>query len=301
MNGENKADNGAVASAQTDTQLTSSNIFSSYQAFELAGRMANAFAKSTIVPKEYQGNPANCLIALEMANRLGSAPMMVMQNLHVINGRPGWSSQFIIAMINNSGRYNTELQYEIKGTGDDMECYAYATDLSGRKVTGPTITMKMAKSEGWLDRNGSKWKTMPEVMIRYRAASFFGKLNTPDLIMGIYSTDEVVEIASDQYVVIDDAGSGRDHIGQVLDEPNEPVPVGEAPAVYSDEAHDANTQTQGESETVQMAIDMAGQPALVCADCGVVIAKSEYEYANKKYGRPLCRTHQNDARKGVRM
>jgi hypothetical protein len=65
--------------------------------------------------------------------------------------------------------------------------------------------MKMAKDEGWLEKNGSKWKTMPEVMIRYRAASFFGRLNCPNMIMGIYSTDEVVEIGTDAYREIDPA------------------------------------------------------------------------------------------------
>jgi len=298
MNGENKPENEALAAARADTQLTASNIFSSFQAFELAGRMANAFSKSTIVPKEYQGNAANCLIALEMANRLGSGPMMVMQNLHVINGRPGWSSQFIIAMINNSGRYKTELQYEIKGAGDDMECYAYAFDRNGRKVTGPVITMKLAKAEGWLDRNGSKWKTMPEVMIRYRAATFFGRLNTPDLIMGIYSTDEVVEIASDQYAVIDSAGVGPERIELVLDEPTEPTPTGGAPAERLDGANSADPQPQGAGGSAQMAIDMASPPATACEDCGVLITKSEHEYSVKKYGRPLCRDHQNVARGG---
>ena len=82
----------------------------------------------------------------------------------------------------------------------DMECTAFTHDFTGHKVTGPTITMKMAKDEGWVDKNGSKWKTMPEVMIRYRAASF-GRLNCPDMIMGIYSREEVIELADDQYTV----------------------------------------------------------------------------------------------------
>src|SRR5699024_11596437 len=119
--------------------------------------------------------------------------MMVMQNLYVVNGRPAWSSQYIIAMINNSKKYKTEVQFEFEGKGDTMACTAFAEDYAGRVVKGPKITMTMAKAEGWVGKNGSKWKTMPEVMIRYRAASFFGRLNCPDLIMGLYSTDEVME------------------------------------------------------------------------------------------------------------
>lgn len=181
------------------------NIFSGFQEFQVAQRMAQALASSTIVPKDYQGNLGNCIIALEMANRLNTSPMMVMQNLYIVNGRPAWSSQYIVAMINASRKYKTELQYDLQGIGMNMICYAYAEDHNGHIVKGPTISMEMAKSEGWLDKNGSKWKTMPEVMIRYRAASFFGRLNCPDMIMGIYSTDEVVELGSDAYRDIDPA------------------------------------------------------------------------------------------------
>ena len=176
------------------------NIFSGSQQFALAQRMSQALASSTVVPKDYQGNIGNCLIALEMANRLNTSPLMVMQNLYIVNGRPAWSSQYIIAMINSSKKYKTELQFHIENIGTDaMSCYAWVEDHSGHKVTGPTISMEMARKEGWIDRNGSKWKTMPEVMIRYRAASFFGRLNCSDMIMGIYSTDEVIELGPDDY------------------------------------------------------------------------------------------------------
>lgn len=172
------------------------SVFSNADSFNLAQRMANALAQSTIVPKAYQNNAGNCMIAIEMASRINTSPMMVMQNLYIVNGNPAWSSQWIIAMINASGRYKTELQFEF---GDDpadggMSCRAYVEDFSGHTVYGPKITMKMADAEGWANKSGSKWKTMPEVMIRYRAASFFGRVNCPDMIMGIYSQDEVLDM-----------------------------------------------------------------------------------------------------------
>lgn len=181
------------------------NIFASSQSFQLAQRMAMALSSSTIVPKEYQGEHGlgNCMIALEMSTRLNTSPLMVMQNLYVVNGRPAWSSQYIIAMINSSRKYRTELQYDMQGSGDNMSCCAFAYDYNDHKVVGPTISMSMAKKEGWIDKNGSKWKTMPEVMLRYRAASFFGRLNCPDMIMGIYTQDEVIELNDDAYSVRD--------------------------------------------------------------------------------------------------
>lgn len=166
-------------------------IWTNPDAFSTAARMASALSKSTIVPKEYQRNEGNCIIAIEMANRLKVSPMMVMQNLYIVNGRPAWSSQYIIAMINNSKKYKTEIKYKIEGEGDDRSCMAYVEDYNGNIVEGPVISMKMAKDEGWSTKNGSKWKTMPDVMLRYRAASFFGRLNCPDMVMGMYSVEEV--------------------------------------------------------------------------------------------------------------
>lgn len=185
-------------SNEVSQQTKSSNIgdiWSDPKAFETAARMANALSSSTIVPKAYQGERGlgNCMIALEMANRLHTSPLMVMQNLYIVNGNPAWSSQYIIAMINNSKKYKTEIQFDIQGAGNEMSCYAYVETYDGRTVEGPLITMEMAEKEGWSTKDRSKWKTMPEVMIRYRAASFFGRLNCPDMIMGMYSVEEVLE------------------------------------------------------------------------------------------------------------
>lgn len=184
----------SMPSMSTQTGLV--NVFSDAKSFETALKMAECLSQSTIVPKSYQGNAGNCMIAIEMASRINTSPMMVMQNLYIVNGNPAWSSQWIISMINSSKRYKTELQYEFGHDPEDdgLSCRAWAEDLKGHRVYGPKITMKMAKEEGWLTKSGSKWKTMPEVMIQYRAASFFGRVNCPDMIMGIYSQEEVVDM-----------------------------------------------------------------------------------------------------------
>ena len=184
-----------------NTQLAlreDASIFSSGEKFEIAGRMAASLSKSTIVPKEFQNNANNALIAIELANRLGVSPLMVMQNLYVIYGRPSWSAQYMIAMINGSGKYDFELQYDEKTdkNGKPFSCQCW-TERHGRKVTGPIVDMDMAKAEGWINKSGSKWQTMPQMMLRYRAASFFGRMNCPELTMGIYTREEVIEIGAD--------------------------------------------------------------------------------------------------------
>lgn len=194
-----------MENTQVATQNQNSlSIFSNGESWSLAVKMATSLAQSTIVPKDFQGNANNALIAIELANRLQTSPFMVMQNLYVVYGRPSWSAQYIISMINGSGKYDMELQYEEKNdkSGKPFSCQCW-TEKAGRKVTGPIIDMDMAKAEGWVDKNGSKWKTMPQIMLRYRAASFFGRMNCPELTLGIYTREEVVEIGPDEYTVSD--------------------------------------------------------------------------------------------------
>lgn len=162
--------------------------------FALAQRQAKALASSELVPAAYKGNPANCLIALELAERTQSSPFMVMQNVHIIQGRPSWSSQFIIAAINGCGRF-APLQFRMAGEGDKRSCVAFAKVLdSGDVVEGPEVSMAMAREEGWSTKNGSKWKTLPELMLRYRAATFFGRLYAPEILMGMQSADEIADV-----------------------------------------------------------------------------------------------------------
>jgi len=178
------------------TTTSNNSVFSGIQAFEEAQRIAKALASSTLIPTQFQGQQgfANCLVALEIANRMNISPFLAMQHLHVIHGRPSWSSSFIIAMVNGSGRFSS-LRFEMSGEGDSLACYAVATDVkSEQELKGPTITMAMAKKEGWFSKNGSKWQTMPELMIRYRAAAFWGRLYASDLLLGIQSQEEVVDV-----------------------------------------------------------------------------------------------------------
>ena len=178
------------------TTTSSGSVFSGIQAFEDAQRIAKALASSTLIPPQFQGQQgfANCLVALEIANRMRMSPFQVMQNLHIIHGRPSWSSQFIIGLINGCGRFSP-LRYDVTGQGDTLACTCVATELtSSNDLRGPTVTMAMAKKEGWSTKSGSKWLTLPDLMIRYRAAAFWGRLYIPELLVGIQSQEEVVDI-----------------------------------------------------------------------------------------------------------
>lgn len=180
-------------STTVPSQSRELSAFSSLANFEVAQRMANALSNSDLVPTQFKGKVANCLVALEVAQRCQASPLMVMQNLNIIHGRPSWSATYIIAAINSSGRF-APLKFKIEGQGDQQSCAAWTTDKAGNVIEGPAVTIAMAKAEGWFDKNGSKWKTMPELMLRYRSASFFGRLYAPEILMGMRTDDEEREI-----------------------------------------------------------------------------------------------------------
>jgi hypothetical protein len=174
----------------------------SVQNFELAQREALAWSKGEIVPKAYKGNVPNCIIALDVARRLGASPLQVMQNLYVVHGTPSWSSTFLIAAVNHCGRYGS-LRYEEKGEpgSDDYGVRAWAVEKSsGERLNGSWITWKMVKAEQWLDKAGSKWKTMPEQMFRYRAAAFWQRTYAPEIGMGFQTVEEVQDVATPREV-----------------------------------------------------------------------------------------------------
>lgn len=177
---------------QAELIVKEKNLFSSADLFNHAQRVAGMLSKSDLTPKQFKDNVANCLIALEMANRIGASPLMVMQNLYIVHGKPAWSSTFLIATVNGCGKFSP-LRYE-EDAVDGGRTRAWAIDKSNNeKIYGVWVSMKMAKEEGWLDKAGSKWKTMPELMRRYRASAFFARQFAPELSMGIHTQEEVID------------------------------------------------------------------------------------------------------------
>jgi hypothetical protein len=162
------------------------------QSFELVQRAARLLAASTLVPKEYQNNLPNCVIALNMAQRMNADPLMVMQNLYLVHGRPSWSAQFLIATFNQCGRYNS-IKFEWQGSKGAREwgCRAYATErATGERIESAWITWGLVEAEGWSKRAGSKWLTIPDQMFMYRAASWLVRAYAPELSMGLHTAEE---------------------------------------------------------------------------------------------------------------
>ena len=171
---------GQVPSIWNDTKMMSQGI-----------KMAKMLATSDLVPEQtYKNKPANCLIALDLANRMSFPPLLVMKHLYIVKGKPAWSGKFCISIINSCGLFSP-LEFITTEKG----CYAQATRLSnGKLCVGPEVTWDMVKAEGWLDKSGSKWKTMPDVMFKYRAASFFAGTFCPEKLEGIPTVEEMQDV-----------------------------------------------------------------------------------------------------------
>ncbi len=179
-----------IITTTEDVQIARENA-----AFEMLQRQAKMFSASTLVPKDFQGNIANCAIAINIAKRLGTDPFMTIQNVDIIHGRPSFRATFLIAMVNSAGRFEP-LQFRMEGEEGkpSRSCVAWTKSKpEGTPLEGPKITLEMAKAEGWSTKNGSKWQTMPELMLRYRAAAFFARLYAPDITLGMMTAEEVAD------------------------------------------------------------------------------------------------------------
>lgn len=169
------------------------SVFSNKVGFDNAMEIAKTLSSSELVPAAYKGKPQNCIIALDVARQVNNSPLVVMQNLHIIQGKPSWSSTYIAATIRS--RYKN-IKIQQQGTGMDRQCRVVAYDDDGNIIAeGATVTMKMAAAEGWLEKSGSKWKTMPELMMQYRANAFFGRVYCPDALIGLKSEYENEDIS----------------------------------------------------------------------------------------------------------
>jgi hypothetical protein len=199
-----------------------SGAFENSNSFSHAQRIAKMLCRSQLVPEQFRGdeNLPNTVMALDIALRLKLNPMLVMQQMYVVYGKPGWSAQFIVGVLNASKRFET-IRFESRDLGNnqvgnvkfhDREVIAWTTDrgvklpsgcstLSKAReagvlvLEGPAVTIEMAVRDGWYDRKGSKWQTMPSVMLNYRAATFFGRLYAPELLMGLPTVDELEDTA----------------------------------------------------------------------------------------------------------
>lgn len=229
------------------------SVYSDVNIYNNALKMAEGLAKSDLVPDNYKGKPESCLIAIDVARQIGArSPLFVMQNLFVVKGKPSWSGQYCDAIVRANFK---KVKVDLSGEGDERGCQVTAYDENNNYCEGTRITIKMAKQEGWFSKTGSKWQTMPDLMLQYRAFAFFARIHCPDKLLGIHDEFENVDISKIEQ-------KAENPFGEVV----------EAEVVREPE----QTETQ-KTEGI-----------LVCESCGCEIEQKVFDYSTKKLGKALC-------------
>ena len=180
-----------VASPQPE--LAPVTVWTDKKQFDQLLRAANMLSQTSIIPATYQGKPQDCFVALEMATRMGVSPLVVMQNMYVVKGKPAWAGQACTMFINSCGKFTgVKHVYTGEKVTDSRGCYVTATRISdGVQVNGVEVTIAMAKAEGWT--SNTKWRNMPELMLAYRASAFFARVHCPEALMGVQLVDEIYD------------------------------------------------------------------------------------------------------------
>ena len=161
--------------------------------FELEQRRAKALSVSAFFPDTLKGDIASAVIVYDLAQRMNISVMEVAQSIYIIHGRPSFSTNFLVARLNQSGLIKGALKTVVSEDGQSAYCTAIDAE-TGETLKGMTVTMEMARKEGWLTKKGSKWQTMPELMLRKRAQSFFIKEFYPQVMFGMQTAEEVEDI-----------------------------------------------------------------------------------------------------------
>lgn len=166
--------------------------------FELEQRKAKAFVATDFFPAhlrkgDKEATIGAAIIVLDLAQRMNLGALEVAQSIYIIHGKPSFETKFLVARLNSSGLLKGRLNTILSPDGQSAHCEAVDAQ-TGQLLRGTTITMDMARREGWLSKNGSKWQTMPELMMKYRAQSFFINEFFPEVKYGLKTSDEAEDI-----------------------------------------------------------------------------------------------------------
>lgn len=178
------------------TSASKPSVWTDREQFNQMLRAAQMLSQTNIIPQSYQGKPQDCFIAVDMATRMNVSPMVVMQNMYVVKGKPSWAGQACTMLINSCGKFKDakHIYTGTKGT-DERGCYVEAiSTIDGEKVQGVEVTMAMAKAEGWT--SNPKWRNIPELMLAYRASAFFARVYCPEALMGVQTYEEVEDTSN---------------------------------------------------------------------------------------------------------
>ena len=175
---------------QQSTGLRPASQFDlSPQTFDQALTFSNYLADSDLVPKDFKGTPANCLIAMQWGAELGLKPLQSLQNLAVINGRPALWGDAVIALVLASSvcEYVTE-------DDDGQTAYCRVKPKGGQEQIR-SFSMEDAQKAGLINKQGP-WTQYPRRMRQMRARAFALRDVFPDVLRGMPVAEELQDMAA---------------------------------------------------------------------------------------------------------
>jgi len=176
---------------QNNTNLSFGNSGNMFEVMDKAYKFAEIMAGSNLLPNHYKNNVPNCFIAIQSAFRIGIDPMLYMQNTYVVGGKLGMGTSFAVSLANMSGKFKSGITYNVEGEGNNMAATAYAT-LKNGEVIQYTVSMQMAMADGWT--KNAKYKSLPDLMLRYRAATLLIRTHIPEVLNGLHTTEELEDV-----------------------------------------------------------------------------------------------------------
>lgn len=195
-------------------------------------RYAEALSGASLLPDSYRGKPANVLLALEYGSALGIAPMVAIQQVHIIQGRPVASAQLIGALVRKAG-------HRLRVTGDDKRAVCEITRSDDPDFTfRAEWTMERATAAKLTGKD--TWRQYPGNMLRARAITECARDACPEALAGIsYTAEELGDdtLPAEAYPQTD-SGAPSEAPAQAADEPAPESPVIED-AVVVDEPEPA--------------------------------------------------------------
>lgn len=161
-------------------------------------KYSEILAGSTIIPSHYRGKTSDVFVAVQTAYRMNLDPMMVMQGTYIFQGRLGMYTSFAISLANSSGILQGGIHYKLEGSDEDLKVTAFSTIKANGQEISYTIGMKEAKAEGWT--KNTKYSSLPELMLRYRAATLLIRTHIPEVLNGMHTVEELRDVAASKEV-----------------------------------------------------------------------------------------------------
>lgn len=154
-----------------------------------AMEVAKLMAAGNFIPPHLRGKPGDCLAVVMQSARWAMDPFAVGNKTYFVNDRMAYESQLVNAVVNSSNALDGRLSVSWEGEGNDLVCVVSGklkgdADPKVRRVPIKTITT----------RNSPLWKQDPEQQLAYYATRAWARLFAPEVLMGVYTPDELAEV-----------------------------------------------------------------------------------------------------------